>query len=90
MADTPFHRHMAQSLQEVGLTDGDVTALAGQLVWRIGRLSEDAPVTVRVGLASNVPLFNELPKLRNASETEIEAALAEGDVRVEWVGRTLT
>ena len=90
MADTPFHEQMLQSLQEVGLTDREVAALAGQLVWRIGRLAENAPVTVRVGLASSVPLFNELPKLRNASETEIEAALAEGDVRVEWVGRTLT
>lgn len=89
MADTPFHQQLLQSLQDVGLTDGDVAALASQLVWRIGRLAEDAPVTVRVGLASSVPLFNELPKLRNASELEIEAALNEGDIRVEWVGRTL-
>ena len=89
MADTPFHQHMLQNLQDTGLTDADVAALAGQLVWRIGRLADDGPVTVRVGLASSVGLFNELPKLRNASENEIEAAVAEGDIRVEWVGRTL-
>lgn len=62
-------------------------ALAGQLVWRIGRLSEEAPVTVRVGLASSVALFNELPKLRNATDSEIEAAVREKTIRVEWVGR---
>lgn len=87
MADTQLHRQVLQNLQDVGLEDADLESLAGQLVWRIGRLAEDAPVTVRVGLASSVPLFNELPKLRNASESEIETAFSEGDIRVEWVGR---
>jgi hypothetical protein len=61
-------------------------ALAGQLVWRIGRASDDAPLTVRVGLASSASAFAELPRLRNASEAELREALEQGDVRVEWVG----
>ena len=93
MADTTtqhtLHQQVLQSLQEAGLEEGEVISLASQLVWRIGRLADDAPLTVRVGLAGSVPLFNELPKLRNASESEIEAALSEGDFRVEWVGRSL-
>lgn len=61
-------------------------ALAGQLVWRIGRTSEAGPVTVRIGLASSTPHFAELPKLRSASDAELEEALANDTVRVEWVG----
>lgn len=61
-------------------------ALAGQLVWRIGRTSEAGPVTVRIGLASSTPHFAELPKLRSASDAELEDALADDAVRVEWVG----
>jgi len=60
--------------------------LAGQLVWRIGRAAEDAPVTVRVGLASAAPTFAELPRLRNATDAELRDAIDAGDVRVEWVG----
>src|SRR5690606_13975235 len=40
--------------------------LAANLLWRIGRASEEGPVTVRVGLASSAPIFNELPRLRSA------------------------
>ena len=61
-------------------------ALAGQLVWRIGRASDDAPLTVRVGLASSAAAFAELPRLHNASEAELREALDAGEVRVEWVG----
>ena len=78
---------LEQLLSESGLSEESLDALAGNLVWRIGRLTEDAPITVRVGLASSVPLFNDLPRLRNASESEIEAAIQEDEVRVEWVGR---
>ena len=74
-------------LASVGLSEAEVDALAGSLVWRVGRLSEDGPVTVRVGLASSVPVFNDLPKLRSASDSELSAAVQEGNVRVEWVGR---
>lgn len=60
--------------------------LASNLLWRIGRASEDGPVTVRVGLASSAPLFNELPRLRSATDAEVEAAVRESSLRVEWVG----
>jgi len=61
-------------------------ALASTLLWRIGRAYDDGPVTVRVGLASAAPLFAELPRLRAAADHEVEAAIASGDVHVEWVG----
>ena len=79
--------HLENVLVSVGLTEAELDALAGSLVWRVGRLSEDGPVTVRVGLASSVPVFNELPKLRSASDGELTAAIEEDNVRVEWVGR---
>jgi len=60
--------------------------LAANLLWRIGRASDDGPVTVRVGLASSAPLFNELPRLRSATDAEVEAAVRESSLRVEWVG----
>lgn len=69
-----------------GVDGATLDALAGQLVWRIGRVSDDAPVTVRVGLARSTPAFADLPRLRSASEAELEEALAQGRVRVEWVG----
>ena len=86
MSDTSPSSPLAQTLQKVGLDDADLESLAAHLVWRVGRVTEDGPVTVRVGLASSVPLFNELPRLRNASESEIAAAIQDEDVRVEWVG----
>lgn len=61
-------------------------ALAGQLLWRIGRSSDDGPVTVRVGLASAAASFAELPKLRSASDAELRDAIDAGELRVEWVG----
>jgi len=60
--------------------------LAGNLLWRIGRVSDDGPVTVRVGLASSADLFQTLPRLRSASDGEVEAAIAEATLKVEWVG----
>ena len=63
-----------------------VDALAASLLWRIGRAYDDGPVTVRVGFASAAPLFAELPRLRPASDQEVEAALQSGDVSIEWVG----
>ena len=61
-------------------------ALAGQLVWRIGRSGDEGPVTVRVGLASAASAFADLPKLRSASDAELRDAIDAGEVRVEWVG----
>ncbi|HLU83020.1 MAG TPA: DUF3248 domain-containing protein [Trueperaceae bacterium] len=66
----------------VGLLD----ELASNLLWRIGRVSDDGPVTVRVGLASSADLFQTLPRLRSASDSELEAAISEATLEVEWVG----
>lgn len=60
--------------------------LAGSLLWRIGRVSDDGPVTVRVGMAHSADLFHTLPRLRSASDAELEAAVQDGSLRVEWVG----
>ena len=70
----------------VALDEALIEALAGQLVWRIGRASDEAPLTVRVGLASSAPAFAELPRLRSASDGELRDAIEAGEVRVEWVG----
>ena len=79
----------SELLAETGLDDATVESLGGSLVWRVGRLDDEAPVTVRIGLATQVHLFGELPKLRSASEAELQEALDEQNVRVEWVGRSL-
>ncbi len=68
-----------------GVTPDRLEALAANLVWRVGRTSDDAPLTVRVGLPSAAQAFADLPKLRNASDAELAEALETGDVRVEWV-----
>jgi hypothetical protein len=61
--------------------------LAGSLVWRVGRLTEEAPLTIRIGLASSVSLFNELPKLRTATDAEVDMSIKAKDFRIEWIGR---
>ena len=61
-------------------------ALAPLLVWRIGRTTDDGPVTVRVGLASAAALFAELPRLKTVTDAELEVAGREGELRVEWIG----
>ncbi len=80
---TPNDEHPTPSTEEL-------EALAGSLLWRIGREYEDGPVTVRVGFASAAPLFAELPRLRAANDHEVEAALSSGEVSVEWVGSKAT
>lgn len=60
--------------------------LASQLVWRVGRLGDDGPLTVRVGFATGAATFADLPRLRNVTDAEVEAALQQGAIRVEWVG----
>jgi hypothetical protein len=87
MLDANARNRFADLLSQVGLEDKDLDNLAASLVWRVGRLSDEAPVTVRIGLASSIKLFNDLPKLRNASEAEVETAIKEDNIRVEWVGR---
>ncbi len=87
MDTAPLQENQAQPAQALDLQSLGLENLAGSLVWRIGRLSEDAPLTVRIGLASSIKLFNDLPKLRSADDKEIETAMREKDFRVEWVGR---
>lgn len=60
-------------------------ALGGQLVWRIGKdeLSED--VVVRLGFASATPRFAHLSRLRSTGDAELQAALGEGRIVIEWV-----
>lgn len=77
----------SQTITDLGIDPKRFEQLATSLVWRVGRLSDDLPLVIRVGLASSVPLFNDLPKLHNATEAEIEAAIKKADFRVEWVGR---
>ncbi|GGB63288.1 hypothetical protein GCM10010842_18060 [Deinococcus daejeonensis] len=60
-------------------------ALGGQLVWRIGKDEASDDVVVRLGFASATPRFAHLPRLRSAGDAELQAALAEKRVVIEWV-----
>ncbi|GAA5439417.1 DUF3248 domain-containing protein [Deinococcus caeni] len=60
-------------------------ALGGQLVWRIGKDEASDDVIVRLGFASATPRFAHLPRLRSAGDAELQAALAENRVVIEWV-----
>jgi hypothetical protein len=86
MADLESDDRVRDLLDGLGVEAGVLDDLAGSLLWRIGRAAEDGPVTVRVGFATSAALFGELPRLRNASEEELAAAVDAGEVRVEWVG----
>lgn len=86
MSEAEVKIAVASALSERGLSQETVEALASQLVWRVGRVSDDAPVTVRVGFAGTASLFADLPRLRSATDAEIEEAVAQGNLRVEWVG----
>jgi hypothetical protein len=86
MSEAEIRRMVAGAFREHGLAEESVEALASQLLWRVGRVSDDAPLTVRIGFASSAALFADLPRLRGATDAEIETALAEGNLRVEWVG----
>ena len=74
------------NLETAGVSSEDLDALANQLLWRVGRVADDGPVTVRVGFATSASLFADLPKLRSASDAEIEESVQNGTLRVEWVG----
>jgi hypothetical protein len=39
-----------------------------------------------VGFATSAAVFAELPRLRNATEEELAAAIDAGELHVEWVG----
>ena len=87
MSEEMLNGLVAEALEDSGLSESHLTNLAGSLLWRIGRLSDDGPVTVRVGLASDANMFSELPRMRNSSEAEILEAIEAKDFRVEWVGQ---
>lgn len=70
-----------------GLDEELLEQFASQLVWRVGRMNDDGPLIIRVGFADSAQLFAELPRLKNSSDSEVEAAVKEGNIRVEWVGR---
>lgn len=74
-------------LDNLPFSSQQLETLAGSLVWRVGRLTNEAPLTIRIGLASSVSLFNDLPKLRTATDAEVDAAIKTKDFRIEWVGR---
>ena len=81
---------LGEQLNEVlaaqGLVPEQFDALASQLLWRIGRHGDEGPVTVRLGFADSAALFAELPRLKTASDAELEEAAQSGTLRVEWVG----
>ncbi|HRN19508.1 MAG: DUF3248 domain-containing protein [Trueperaceae bacterium] len=85
MSDS-IHSQLTETLEGLGVEPAKLEELASNLLWRIGRLSDDGPVTVRVGLASSAALFQQLDRLRGASDSEVEAAVNDGSIRVEWVG----
>jgi len=69
-----------------GIAPEHLDALASHLVWRVGRLSDDGPIIVRVGLPSAASAFGDLPRLHGASDQELRDAVERGAIRVEWVG----
>ena len=83
-----LQRQLAEILAAQGVAPEQVEVLASQLLWRVGRNGDDGPVTVRLGYASSAALFAELPRLKSASDAELEEAAHAGALRVEWVGRT--
>jgi hypothetical protein len=86
MADALVAHRLRDFLVDQGVPTEAIDDLAGSLLWRIGRLSDDAPVTVRVGFATSAGAFGELPRLRNATDEELVAAVESDQLRVEWVG----
>lgn len=86
MSEAEIKEQIASILKEHSVKASDLDAFASQLIWRIGRLTEDGPVTVRIGLASSVASFADLPRLKTATDAELEQAAREGNLRVEWVG----
>ncbi len=87
MSEAELSGLVDEALSAAELDAETLSTLASQLVWRVGRTSDDGPVVVRVGFATSAGLFAELPRLKNATDQELEAAAREGNVRVEWVGQ---
>lgn len=79
----PYNGPMSEALSPDLAAQLD--ALGGHLVWRIGKNELSDEVVVRLGYASAAPRFAFLPKLRAASDAELQDALAQGQLVVEWV-----
>ncbi len=79
MTDAPespaLSRELLQGLETLG----------GQLVWRIGKDESSDDIVVRLGYASATPRFAHLPRLRSAGDAELQAALRDNRVVIEWV-----
>lgn len=86
MTEADMQVQLGEILSAQGLSHEQLEGLASQLLWRMGRSGDDGPVTVRVGLAKSAALFADLPRLKNASDAELEEAAKAGALRVEWVG----
>lgn len=76
---------MTASLSLPGDLAQQLEGLGAQLVWRIGKAEGQEGVVVRLGYASATPRFAHLPRLRSASDQELQEALSSGAVHVEWV-----
>ncbi len=85
MSDAELQNLLTERLAEHDIDEKSLDSLGQHLVWRIGKVSDDGPIIVRMGFATSAALFNDLPKLKNASDSELAAAVRNGDVRVEWV-----
>ena len=83
---TGLEEQLNDVLAVQGLSPEQLEGLASQLVWRVGRNGDEGPVTVRVGFATSAALFADLPRLKTASDAELEEAAQTGALRVEWVG----
>jgi len=59
--------------------------LGGHLVWRVGKHEASDDVVVRLGYASATPRFAYLPRLRSATDAELQEALEAGSIVIEWV-----
>lgn len=86
MADALVLHRLRDVLVDQGLPAEAIDDLAGSLLWRIGRLADDGPVTVRVGFATRAAAFGELPRLRNTTDEELVFAVESDELRVEWIG----
>ena len=85
MLETLQHQ-LGDLLAAQGVPPEQLEALAGSLLWRVGRSGDDGPVTVRIGFAGSAALFADLPRLKNVTDGELEEAAGAGDLHVEWVG----
>jgi len=86
MMEADLQTRIGGVLSAQGVAREQLDGLASQLVWRIGRSGDDGPVTVRLGFAASTALFSDLPRLKNATDAEVEEAALGGTLRVEWVG----